>query len=83
MIPEIRATVDDLSRAKDTTNMEELMRYEEWLRAHVWQRTGGGVLVDHDIESAAQAFEPLVPAYRRRDWEAIKTYAAKVHAALK
>jgi hypothetical protein len=85
MIPDIRATVDELSQGVDNTSAGELMLFETWLRGNIWQRRpdlGGGITIDRNMERAAQAFASLMPAYRRKDWDAIKQHARTAHEAL-
>lgn len=85
MIPEIRATVDELSCGVDNTNFGELMAYETWLRAQVWRpdpRRGSGLVLDSDMERAAEAFRSLVVAYKLKDWNAIKEHARTAYQAL-
>lgn len=84
-IADIRVIIEDLSHGVDDTDAGTLGQCHAWLKEHATQpRPDGaeGVIVDRNVQCAAEAFSALIEAYEKQDWSTVKRRARVIQQAL-
>jgi len=84
-VADILVIADDLSHGVDDTDAGTLNQCQVWLKEHATQpRPDGtpGVIVDRNMQCAAEAFGALIQAYEKEDWPALKRHARVIQKAL-